>query len=157
MRRKDKEITSREEIDALIRGCTVCHLSFAIENEPYVLPISFGYDGKYLFIHTALSGKKIDWMTRNARVSFAMERHVRLIADESDPCRFTFAFESVLGMGHVQEVTDLNKKQYGLNQIMQQYTGRQWSFEPKAFKKVRIWRIEIETLTGKRSGPPAAV
>jgi nitroimidazol reductase NimA-like FMN-containing flavoprotein (pyridoxamine 5'-phosphate oxidase superfamily) len=31
MGRKDKEIQSRREIDAIIRGCQVCHLAFAEE------------------------------------------------------------------------------------------------------------------------------
>ena len=56
MRRTDKEIPSRGEIDAVIRGCQVCRIALALENEPYIVPVSFGYDGASLFFHTAGSG-----------------------------------------------------------------------------------------------------
>ena len=46
MRRTDREISSRERIDEIIRGCEVCHLGKADGGEPYVVPVSFGYDGR---------------------------------------------------------------------------------------------------------------
>ena len=156
MRRKDRQITDREQIDAVIRGCTVCHLALAVDNEPYVLPICFGYDGKSLFIHTAPAGKKIDFMTANPRVGFAMDRNVRLLAAESDPCRFSFAFESVMGSGTIHELEDYPDKCHALDWIMRQYSPGQWHFVPEQLRNVRIWRIAIESLTAKRSGIPQA-
>ncbi|MCW8984119.1 MAG: pyridoxamine 5'-phosphate oxidase family protein, partial [Thermoanaerobaculales bacterium] len=61
MRRRDKEITSRQEIDEIIRSALVCRIALADRDEPYVVPVSFGYDGDALFIHTARSGRKIDF------------------------------------------------------------------------------------------------
>ena len=65
MRRRDKEIADRTEIDGIISSALVCRLAFADENEPYVVPISFGYDGDAIFIHTAKKGRKIDFMAAN--------------------------------------------------------------------------------------------
>ena len=45
MRRKEKEITDRREIDGIMRSCSVCRLGLARENVPYIIPVSFGYDG----------------------------------------------------------------------------------------------------------------
>jgi nitroimidazol reductase NimA-like FMN-containing flavoprotein (pyridoxamine 5'-phosphate oxidase superfamily) len=149
MRRKDRQITEREQIDAVIRGCTVCHLALAVDNEPYVLPIAFGYDGHSLYIHTAIAGKKIDLMSKNPRVGFAMERNVRLVTSESDPCRFSFAYESVMGSGTVHELEDPRDKCCALDWIMRQYSPGQWRYEPEKLRQVRIWRIAIESLTAK--------
>jgi hypothetical protein len=44
MRRTDKEIRSREEIDEIIRGSHVCRIAMAMDNMPYIVPVSFGYD-----------------------------------------------------------------------------------------------------------------
>ena len=49
MRRTDKEITSRSEIDEIIRDSDVCRLAFAVSDEPYLVPVSFGFDGKTLY------------------------------------------------------------------------------------------------------------
>ena len=65
MRRRDREITSRQEIDAIIRAAEVCRLAFADRDEPYVVPVSFGYDGEALFIHTAKTGRKLEFIEAN--------------------------------------------------------------------------------------------
>ncbi|MFH0778167.1 MAG: pyridoxamine 5'-phosphate oxidase family protein [Candidatus Eisenbacteria bacterium] len=45
MRRSEREIRSRPEIDEIIRGSQVCRLGLALDGRPYVVPVSFGYDG----------------------------------------------------------------------------------------------------------------
>ena len=93
MRRKDKEIPRRREIDAIIRGSEVCRLAFAVENEPYIVPVSFGYDGTSLFFHTAASGKKIEFLEANNRICFEFDRNVRLQTDPETSCKWTFLYE----------------------------------------------------------------
>ncbi|MGD8833836.1 MAG: pyridoxamine 5'-phosphate oxidase family protein [Desulfobacteraceae bacterium] len=56
MRREDKQITDRKEIDAIIHGSKVCRLAMSKENQPYLVPLSFGYDGKAIYVHTAGTG-----------------------------------------------------------------------------------------------------
>ena len=68
MRRRDREIASRQDIDSIIRSAPVCRLAFADGKEPYVVPVSFGYDGETIYIHTAKSGRKIDFIEANSRV-----------------------------------------------------------------------------------------
>jgi len=48
MRRRDKEVCTRGEIDAVIRAADVCPLALARSDEPYLVPVSFGSDGKAL-------------------------------------------------------------------------------------------------------------
>jgi hypothetical protein len=151
MRRRDKEIPSRGEIDAVIRGCQVCRLALAVENEPYIVPVSFGYDGDALFFHTASSGRKIEFLEANSRVCFEFERNVRLQVSQEAACKWTFAFESVIGYGTVTELIDSAEKERGLGQIMLQYSGKQWEFNPSLLAKTRVWQILIDSLTGKRS------
>jgi nitroimidazol reductase NimA-like FMN-containing flavoprotein (pyridoxamine 5'-phosphate oxidase superfamily) len=151
MRRSDKEITSRQEIDAIIRSALVCRIALARGDEPYVVPVSFGYDGEALFIHTAKSGRKIDFFEANGRVCFEFENNVSLQADESDACKWTFAFESVIGYGTITELEWADDRVRGLNQIMLHYSGREWEIDEAATATTRVWRIAIESVTGKRS------
>jgi nitroimidazol reductase NimA-like FMN-containing flavoprotein (pyridoxamine 5'-phosphate oxidase superfamily) len=151
MRRSDKEIMSRAEIDAIVHGCDVCRLGFAAGNEPYVVPLSFGYDGRELYFHTARTGRKIDCIEVNNRACFELERNVELIRDPDQPCEWSFAFESVIGFGTVHELTTDEDRERGLNRIMEHYSGRRWRFDPTATRGVRVWRLVIESITGKRS------
>jgi nitroimidazol reductase NimA-like FMN-containing flavoprotein (pyridoxamine 5'-phosphate oxidase superfamily) len=151
VRRRDKEISAREEIDAVIHAATVCHLAFAVGNEPYVIPISFGYDGEALYIHTAKTGKKIDYIELNNRVCFELEANVLLQTDENDACKWTFTFESVIGYGTITELTTQKTKAHGLNRIMEHYSGREWEMGEASLATTRVWRISVDSVTGKRS------
>ncbi len=151
MLRGDREIHSRDEIDAIIGASDVCRLAFAVGDEPYLVPLSFGYDGEALFFHTARSGKKIDMLTRNPRVCFEMEANVQIQTDEQTACRWSFAFESVIGFGTVSEITAPAEMKSALNQIMRHHSGREWEFEASSLAATRIWRLTIETLSGKRA------
>jgi nitroimidazol reductase NimA-like FMN-containing flavoprotein (pyridoxamine 5'-phosphate oxidase superfamily) len=151
MRRKDKEIPSRREIDAIIHGCDVCRLALAVENEPYIVPVSFGYDGAALFFHTAQSGKKIEFIESNNRVCFEFERNVTLQASPDAACKWTFAFESVIGYGRVAELIGPVEKARGLDQIMLHYSGRQWELDTPLLARTRVWQVLIDSLTGKRA------
>lgn len=158
MRRSDREITSREEIDAIIEGSEVCRLAFAFADEPYLVPVSFGYDGAALYFHTATSGRKIDCIEANNRVCFEFERNVHLQPGGDIPCAWTFAFESVIGYGTVTELVAPEEKMQGLNEVMLHYSGKAWEYEPSVLTMTRVWRIEMDCVTGKRSEPetPAA-
>ncbi len=151
MRRRDKEITTRPEIDAIIRSALVCRIASARGDEPYVVPVSFGYDGEALFIHTAKSGRKIDFFEANSRVCFEFENNVSLQVDDGDACKWTFEFESVIGYGRVIELETSEDKAQGLNQIMLHYSRRNWDIDDAATATTRVWRIDIDSVTGKRS------
>ncbi|MEX1309556.1 MAG: pyridoxamine 5'-phosphate oxidase family protein [Candidatus Sulfomarinibacteraceae bacterium] len=151
MRRSDKEITDLETIHAIVRGCEVCRLGLAVESEPYVVPVSFGFNGESVFFHTAKNGKKIDMMTANPRVCVQFERNVKLVTDDDDPCSWTFHFESVIGFGSVTELVAGRDKIIGLNRIMQHYSDRDWKIEGPSLDSTRVWRVDLDGLTGKRS------
>ena len=151
MRRKDKEIASREEIDGIIRDSLVCRLALALDGSPYVLPFSFGYDGDAIYIHTARRGKKIRYFEGNPAVCFEFDRGVRLHEKKDSACGWSLSYESVVGNGTIHELTDPGAKEHGLNRVMLQYSDREWDFEPDTLSKTRVWKVAIDSITGKRT------
>ena len=151
MRRTDKEIGSREEINAIIRGSHVCRIALAMDNMPYIIPVSFGYDGESIYIHTAKEGKKINYFKNNNNICFEFERNVKLCKDQKNACKWTFSYESVIGFGKIHELESLEQREVGLNRIMSQYSRKKWVFGEDPLKNIRVWKIEITSITGKRS------
>jgi nitroimidazol reductase NimA-like FMN-containing flavoprotein (pyridoxamine 5'-phosphate oxidase superfamily) len=151
VRRSDKEITDRSHIDRIIRGSQVCHLAFALNDQPYVVPLSFGYDGEAFYFHTARRGKKIDFIAANPRVCFECVRDVRLVTSPDDPCGWSFSYESVVGYGTISELTSHEHKANALSQIVLQCSRREWDFASTNLDSVRVWRLPVESVTGKRS------
>jgi nitroimidazol reductase NimA-like FMN-containing flavoprotein (pyridoxamine 5'-phosphate oxidase superfamily) len=41
MRRADKQIVSKSDIDKILQNAAVCRLAFAADNEPYVVTMNF--------------------------------------------------------------------------------------------------------------------
>ena len=152
MQRKEKEILDRHEIDEIIRACRVCRLGLARDNMPYIVPICFGYDGTSIYFHTAGEGRKIDFMEANESVCFEFEHNVEVLTHETSPCKWSMAFACVIGQGRVEEVSSEEDKIAGLGRIMAHYSDRSWEMTGKMAAGVRVWRISIQTVTGKRSG-----
>ena len=65
---------------------------------------------------------------------------------------WTSHYESVIGFGSAEIVTDDESRQRGLQAIMGKYSGRRdWQFAPETFAKTVIVRVRLDSLTGKRS------
>ena len=152
MRREDKQIINRSEIDEIIKKSDVCRLAFAKDNIPYIVPVSFGYNGKSIFIHTAKAGKKIEFIQENNLVCFEFDTDVKTIGDGEIPCKWTSAYRSVIGYGSLIELIDHEEKVSAINQIMLHYSGKEWDFNDNMLKNVKLWKIEIDDISGKQSG-----
>lgn len=151
MRRNEREITKRAAIDRVIEQALVCRLGMARDNRPYLVPVSFGYDGQSIYFHTAREGMKIDYLTTNPQVCFELEGEVALISNNEAACQWSFAYTSVIGFGEVVEISQPDEKITALNHIMRHYSGRAWDFKPNSLAKTRLWRVIINHLTGKQS------
>ena len=151
MRRTDKEITERELMDRVIGSCQVVRLGLARDNVPYIVPLSFGYDGSALYFHTALTGRKLEFLAANSRVCFEFEQEVTLMPHQNNPCDWTFSYQCVMGYGCARELVDPEERNDGLLQVMRHYAPGEWSFTPESMEAIRVWKIEIESVTGKQS------
>jgi nitroimidazol reductase NimA-like FMN-containing flavoprotein (pyridoxamine 5'-phosphate oxidase superfamily) len=154
MRRSEREITKDAELRAVLSRERVVRIAFAVENEPYVVPMSYGYDPELhaLVLHTAASGRKLEFVARNPRVCFEIEGPSRLRRAER-VCAWGLSYESLIGYGVLTELLTEDEKRRGLDCLMRQHAGDGsdavvgLDLPPG----VRVWRLAIESLTGKRA------
>jgi nitroimidazol reductase NimA-like FMN-containing flavoprotein (pyridoxamine 5'-phosphate oxidase superfamily) len=151
MRRVDKEIKDRAIITQVISDSQVCRLGLACNNVPYIVPVSFGYDGTAIYIHTAQTGRKIEFFEANPAVCLEFEHAVTLKPHESAPCNWSFSFQSVIGYGIISELTDPDEMIAALHLIMKQYSKQEWNFTKENSAALRVWKITIDSLSGKQS------
>ena len=151
MRRTDKEIRDPALISQIISGSQVCRVALAKDNEPYIIPVSFGYDGSSIYIHTAQTGKKIDFFEANPSVCLEFEHDVALKPHDIDPCSWSFSYRSVIAYGTIRELADPGEKSAGLHLIMKQYSKQEWNFSEESIADLRVWKIALESVSGKQS------
>lgn len=148
MRRKDREITDRSSIDQIIRRCQVCHLALCDDGQPYVIPVNFGYDGHYLYFHSATAGKKLDILKRNNRIGFEFDI-LNEITQADSFCSWGARFESVVGSGTAVFVESRQDKTTALGWIIRQYGGTPGEFTERDLDSVAVVRISISSVSGK--------
>ena len=69
-----KEISTEECLDTVARA-SVGRLGCSLNDQPYVVPIYFAYEGKWLYVFSTF-GKKIEWMRANPKVCVEIEEKV---------------------------------------------------------------------------------
>ncbi len=150
MRRKEKEIKEMAVIEQIIKQSRVCRLAMVDQDKPYVIPMSFGYDGSYIYFHSALEGRKIDLLEKNPRVCFEFDEVMKLVKSK-DACEWGMAFKSVIGEGNAVFVEDITQKAQGLGVIMAQYSKKSFEFPRESLEKTALIKVVITRITGKQS------
>ena len=148
MRRKDKEITDTEAIVSIIRRSTVCRLGMSDDGQPYVIPMSFGYQDGAVYFHCAPEGRKIEILRKNPRVCIEFDVDCLLKTGDS-ACKWGFHFNSAIAFGVAAIIEDYTEKQAGLDIIMRQYSGDVFMYSESAFDKIVVIRVNVTELTGK--------
>ena len=150
MRRKEKEITDRSDIEAIIRKSQVCRLGLSDEGLAYIVPLCFGYDDKRLYFHSAREGRKIEILQRNNRVCFEFDIDTRIHSGKT-ACDWGMQYRSVIGYGTAGFIQEPNEKRQALDIIMDQYANGTFDYSDKALKKTLIIKVHISHMTGKKS------
>lgn len=151
MRRKEKEIKDKKEIEKIINKALVCRIAVSDNNHPYVFPVCFGYKDSCLYFHSARQGKKIEILKKNSKVCFEIDIDTELV--ESDKgCDWGIRYLSVIGFGKARFVEQVEKKREALSIIMNQYSDKDYQVPENSLEKVRIVKIEVKGMSGKKSG-----
>lgn len=151
MRRAEKEITNRREIDEILSKATVCRIGFYDQQTPYIVPMNFGYNDNCLYLHSAPQGKKIDLLKSNPLVCFEVEQNIEII-NTGIPCQWSMSYSSVIGYGTANIISDTKQKQEALQILIDHYSpGSSYVFPEKKLNEVTIIKIKITQMTGKKS------
>lgn len=154
MRRSDREITFIEEKLAVIEKNKVMRLAMVDNGRPYVVPLNYGYTYEKgtltLYFHCAAEGRKIDILKTNSDVCFEMDGEHKLIEGKTD-CAYGYSFESVIGSGKCEFITDVGEKINALTQLMKHQTGvdRKYEFAESMVEKICVCKITADEFTAK--------
>lgn len=152
MRRSDKEINDLKTIQKILKEAKICRIALVDGNEPYIVPMSYGYKNNALYFHSANEGRKIDILRKNNRVCFQMDIKMEIVTSDN-PCNWGMKYLSVVGFGKAQIIENHMEKNDALDTIMAKYSPENsYEYSDKAISKVIIIRVEIEEITGKKSG-----
>ena len=157
MTRRELQITDPNRIRAILDTAKVLRLGLAVDNEPYVVPMNYGYvleDEKLtLYLHSAVQGKKLDMIRANPRVFFELDCDWAPFEGEK-PCQYGLSYSSVMGRGEARLVEDVQEKMAAMTALMKAQTGKDFSFNERLVSIVTVIRVDVAEYTAKHRPIP---
>ena len=139
------ELTPAECRDVLKRS-HLGRLACARAGQPYVVPISFDFDGEHLYSFSTL-GQKIVWMRDNPLVCLE-------VADIQD----RFNWTTVVAFGRYQELRTRAEHAEARDKAREMFELREEFWQPAAAKTQPpekhvpiVYRIAIDRMSGRRA------
>jgi uncharacterized protein len=151
MRKTEREIKDREEILSIIKQAQVCRVAFSADNVPYIVPMNYGYRDNCLYFHCAAEGKKLDMIRQNNQVCFEMDLDYELVRSTDKVCTWGSKYRSIIGFGQASIIEKWQEKAAALNIITAHHGAAHHDFTEKELEQVRIIKINISSMTGKKA------
>ena len=147
MRRRDRALPHRDALELLRRAEYGVLSSVGPDGQPYGVPLSFCLLDNAIYFHCAPEGQKVDNIDGNARVSFCVVGDTEVLPDQ-----FAIRYASVIAFGTAVEVFEADK-QRALEGLLSKYSAgfieSGVNYIEKHFAHVRVFRVQIESLSGK--------
>ena len=140
---------NEEEIDGFLKKQIIGRIGCQQGGEVYVVPISYAYDGKYIYCHTQ-EGRKTNMIKKNPRICF-----------EVDSLEATATWKSVIIWGEYIEVTDKIERAEALKNLLNRVypfviskkmkLGEHWPFAPDDLNNIKgiVFKISIQEKSGR--------
>ena len=157
MTKRELQITDQQQILAILDTAKVLRLGLAVDNEPYIVPMNYGYimeDGKLtLYLHSGLKGKKLDMIRMNPRVFIELDCDLTPFESEK-PCQYGLSYSSIMARGEAHIVEDVEEKMAAMTALMKTQTGRDFSFNERLVSMVAVIRVDVSEYTAKHRPIP---
>ena len=142
-------ILNMPEIETLLRKQLIGRIGCRYGDSMYVVPISYAYDGEFVYCHTR-EGMKIEMMRKNPQLCF-----------EVDQMHNMANWQSVIAWGTFEELTDVTERNKALHLLHERilpmissetaHLSPDWPFPPAELNKIPgiTFRIRLGEKTGR--------
>jgi nitroimidazol reductase NimA-like FMN-containing flavoprotein (pyridoxamine 5'-phosphate oxidase superfamily) len=142
-------ILNKEGIEGLLRNQVIGRIGCQLHNTVYVVPVSYAYDGAYIYVRS-FEGKKIIMMRQNPAICFQVDNMTDLAN-----------WQSVIAYGEFEELTDTNDRKKALEVLVNRRLplvssettrlGKIWPFQPEDLNAIEgiVFRVRLTEKTGR--------
>jgi nitroimidazol reductase NimA-like FMN-containing flavoprotein (pyridoxamine 5'-phosphate oxidase superfamily) len=145
------------EIENLLEKQVIGRIGCYSGDRAYVVPVSYAYDGKYIYVHS-FEGKKMEMMRKNPLICFQV-----------DDMHNMANWQSVIAWGEFEELSNPTEREKALQILIDRHLpanssetthlGGTWPFSPKDLNNIKgiVFRIFLKEKTGRfeRNQAPA--
>jgi nitroimidazol reductase NimA-like FMN-containing flavoprotein (pyridoxamine 5'-phosphate oxidase superfamily) len=147
------EDDARQFLAARIEGrLATCNLA----GEPYITPLNYFVRENKIYLHSKLTGRKLDNLAENPHVCFEVSETAKNVVSYDAPCACATRYTSVLVFGSARVLTDNAEKTVLLNRLVERFAGGK-PFQPVEERHATgcaVIEIAIESISGKKNVDP---
>jgi nitroimidazol reductase NimA-like FMN-containing flavoprotein (pyridoxamine 5'-phosphate oxidase superfamily) len=158
VREGDRAVYDREPVYRILDEGFLCHVGFAVDGQPFVIPTSYGRKEASLFIHGSAASRMLRQMKEGVAVCITVTLLDGLVLARS-VFNHSMNYRSVVILGTATLVDDPEEKLAALRILSEHILPGRWddSRRPneRELKATSVLRVPIEEFSAKvRKGPP---
>jgi len=143
---------------AILDAARICHVGFAHEGQPYVVPMACARRGAELLLHGSVASRLMKQIAGGAPVCVTVTHFDGLVFARS-AFHSSMNYRSVMIFGQAQAITDREEKRAGLDALIEHLMpGRLAEIRDSTRKELNattLLTLPIKVFTTKaRTGPP---
>lgn len=148
----------RATIDAILDEGLCCHVGFAVDGQPYVIPANYARLGDQLYIHGSAASRMVRTLASGVPVCVTVSLLDGVVLARS-AFNHSMNYRSVVVLGTAAEVVDPGERLTALEALVEHMLGGRWrEVRPPSAKELRatkVLRLPLTEASAKiRSGPP---
>jgi uncharacterized protein len=145
-------------VHAILDEGFVCHIGFALDEQPYVIPTIYVRAGDTLYVHGSAASRMLRSLTRGVPVCVTVTLLDGLVLARS-AFHHSINYRSVVVIGTARLIDDADEKMRALQSITDHVVPGRWNEVrwPNALelKQTSVLALPLTELSAKiRSGPP---
>ena len=157
VREPQRAVYDRDAVNQILDEAFLCHVGFAVEGQPYVIPTSYGRDGDTLYIHGSAASRMLRNLDKGVPVCITVTLLDGLVLARS-VFNHSMNYRSVVVLGIATLVDDPAEKLAALRALSEHIIPHRWddSRQPneKELKATSVLRLPITEFSAKvRVGP----
>ena len=158
VREADRAVYDRKMIYRILDEGFLCHVGFAIDGQPFVIPTSYGRKDANLYIHGSAASRMLRQMKDGVAVCVTVTLLDGLVLARS-VFNHSMNYRSVVILGKAVLVDDPEEKLGALRVLSEHIIPGRWddARQPndRELKATSVLRVAIEEFSAKvRTGPP---
>ena len=148
----------KENIHAILDEGRLCHIGFAVEGQPYVIPTGYVRCGEFLYIHGSAASRMLRTLDAGVDVCVTVTLLDGFVLARS-AFHHSMNYRSVVVLGKAQAVTDAEEKRDAMRAFTNHIVAGRWdeARQPteQELKATTVLRLGLEEVSAKiRTGPP---
>jgi nitroimidazol reductase NimA-like FMN-containing flavoprotein (pyridoxamine 5'-phosphate oxidase superfamily) len=148
----------RETVYSILDESFICHIGFAVDGQPYVIPTAFGRIDDHLYIHGSSASRMLRTISGGVQMCFTTTLVDGLVIARS-AFHHSINYRSVVVLGIATLVTDLDEKNHALEAVTNHIVPGRWADvrwpNELELKATSVLKLPIDEASAKlRTGPP---